>query len=210
MICPQCQTKYPEGNSSCPDCQVALRSNLSIAEEIVAKSAPGDALVPLWDGADLAFHAALLDELESVGIPFFDSSSATLPTQENLSHVFGATRPGLVYQVAVLASQLESAEKLVQKVETMNLPDFSLPEGVEVFASTEPAAVEDFAEPEKIEVWTGTDLERSQFLIDALHENNISLWLQQSVDGNHLHVAATDESRAREIVREVIEAMPPE
>ena len=209
MICPQCQTKYPEGHSSCPECQVALRSNLSVAEEIVARAAPGDTLTPLWDGGDLAFHTALLDELELAGIPFFDSSSATLPTQEGLGNIFAAVRPGLVYQVAVLASQFEAAEKLVEKVESMDLPDLSLPADQDQIPLP-PERTASLPEQPRVEVWSGEDSDRCQFLIDALHENSISLWLEPTATGNAIHVAQPDESAAREIVREVAEASPPE
>ena len=191
------------------DCNLPLRTNLADAEATMTKASPGDSLIPFWDGEDLAFHSALLDELELAGIPFYDESATILPTVEQINSIPAFARPRLGYQIAVMASHLDAAEKILEKVETQTLPDVSLPEGVEVFASAE-LPTENFVEEEKIEVWTGADANRSQFLIDALHENNISLWLQQSADGNHILVAASNEPRAREIVREVTEASPPE
>lgn len=209
MICPKCRIKYPPRDLTCPDCTLALRTGFADAEATMAQSSPGDALIPFWDGQDMAFHSVLVDELELAGIPFYDESATILPTIEQISSIPPFARPRLGYQVAVLASHLEAAEKILENVETQTLPELSLPEGVDLFASEEPPA-ENFAEEEKIEIWAGADAERSQFLIDALQENNISLWLEKSADGQHLHVAAVDEGRAREIVREVTEASPPE
>jgi hypothetical protein len=74
----------------------------------------------------------------------------------------------------------------------------------------EPELTASLPEPLRVEVWSGEDSDRCQFLIDALHENNISLWLEPTAAGNAIHVAQPDASAAREIVREVTEASPPE
>ena len=76
------------------------------------------------------------------------------------------------------------------------------------------AAPDDIAEdydPEKAtaEVWSGGEIEIKDMLVASLRENGIGCEL--TVNGAfRLLVMPSDESRAREIVREVLDASPPQ
>jgi hypothetical protein len=58
-------------------------------------------------------------------------------------------------------------------------------------------------------VWTGADDKLAEFLTAALQENEIPMHLETPEGQTHIYVSAANESRAREIVREITEAAPP-
>ena len=74
-------------------------------------------------------------------------------------------------------------------------------------ASQPPASAE---EKPTCEIWAGVDERIAQFLTAALKENEITIHLETAGDLTAIFVSATDEARAREIVREVVDATPPE
>lgn len=62
----------------------------------------------------------------------------------------------------------------------------------------------------RTEIWSGDEPELAEFIGASLQVNQIP-FRQATRSGNHvLYVLAEDEARAREIVREVIEGVPPE
>ena len=70
---------------------------------------------------------------------------------------------------------------------------------------------EDFdAEEATAEVWAGDDVEMAQFLKDSLSGVGIGCVIGEDGGKNRLLVRPADQSRAREIVREVVEGTPQE
>lgn len=67
-----------------------------------------------------------------------------------------------------------------------------------------------FPEDATLRVWHTDSGEPGDFLVAALHENGIRCRLDRSGERRELHVLPEDAERAREIVKEVIEARPPE
>jgi hypothetical protein len=59
-------------------------------------------------------------------------------------------------------------------------------------------------------VWSTDAGEPSDFLVAALHENGINCRVDQQGTRAKLYVLPDDATRAREIVREVVEGLPPE
>jgi hypothetical protein len=59
-------------------------------------------------------------------------------------------------------------------------------------------------------VWSTDAGESSDFLVAALHENGINCRVDQHGIRAKLYVLPDDATRAREIVREVVEGLPPE
>jgi hypothetical protein len=59
-------------------------------------------------------------------------------------------------------------------------------------------------------VWSTDAGEPSDFLVAALHENGIICRVDQQGTRSKLYVLPDDATRAREIVREVVEGQPPE
>ncbi len=61
-----------------------------------------------------------------------------------------------------------------------------------------------------VEVWSGDSVELTEMLAVSLRENRIYLRRVRAGGGEALFVLPEEETRAREIVREVIEGVPPE
>jgi len=66
-----------------------------------------------------------------------------------------------------------------------------------------------FPEDATINVWSTDSDEPSEFLVAALHENGIHCRVDQQGTSAKLYVLPHDASRAREIIREIVEATPP-
>src|SRR5260370_35752123 len=60
------------------------------------------------------------------------------------------------------------------------------------------------------EVWAGSNEKLLGFLADALRENGILVCMGEDVTETKVYVCQTDEARAGEIVREVVEGTLPE
>jgi hypothetical protein len=67
-----------------------------------------------------------------------------------------------------------------------------------------------YPEDATLEIWEGNQPEMGELLAASLGENRIHSRLPESRGAYRLFVLPGDETRAREIVREVIEAVPPE
>lgn len=166
-------------------------------------------LVLLWAGEDPAVHAALLEELEVAEIPFSDKSfgdDEVAPTADPLPIDW---KPRFGFEVAVLSSNLAAAQEVLEKLLEEEPADLEIPaqDGV---AEAEPRlAVETETHP-KVEVWNGNNDRIAQFLTAAMQENEIPIHLENPGEETRIFVSAANEKRAREIVREVVEAAPPE
>ena len=61
-----------------------------------------------------------------------------------------------------------------------------------------------------IEVWSGEDASLGDMLVASLRENEIGVHRENASGKQSLVVSAQQEARAREIVKEVVEGVPPE
>jgi hypothetical protein len=129
----------------------------------------------------------------------------------------------------------EKAEKAVQEAfgtedaeerETLNTPRLlqSPRETIQKLPSTMTPAPEEnipgpptageeadwYPEDATTSVWSTDAGEPSDFLVAALHENGINCRVDQQGTRSKLYVLPDDATRAREIVREVVEGQPPE
>ncbi|HXH67912.1 MAG TPA: hypothetical protein VNI81_11985 [Candidatus Limnocylindrales bacterium] len=232
MFCPQCNAEYRPGFTRCADCDVELVNDLP--EYALAGQAPPadpgdpneDPFCSFWKGEDARVHAELCEVLEEAGIPH--------KTVFRRDHLFNLSNYA-AYQVGVPFSLFEKAEKAVQAAfgtegaeerETLNTPRLlaSPQETVRKLPATmSPAPDEDipgppsagvetdwYPEDARVSVWSTDANEPSDFLVAALHENGINCRLDEQGSHTKLYVLPQDASRAREILREVVEGEPPE
>src|SRR5260370_42634969 len=66
------------------------------------------------------------------------------------------------------------------------------------------------SEEATVEIWSGDDSSLRNMLIASLRENQIGVRQENTGGKSSLFVAAEDEKRAREIVREIVEGAPPQ
>ena len=230
MVCPQCNAEYRSGFTRCSDCGVELvhdPPHYALAGK--APSEPGDPnedpFCSFWKGQDPRVLAELCEVLEEAGIPH--------KTIYRSDHLFNFSNfPA--YEVGVPFSLFEKAEKVVQDtygtgdVEDIGAQELAgqvvprsgsvpaLPESVDVPAEDlpgPPAAgnrTHWFPEDATAEVWSTNSDEPCDFLVAAFHENGIHCRLERQGPCARLFVLPHNAARAREILREIAEAAPPE
>jgi len=209
MVCPACNTEFPHGTVFCARCHVTLVADLTEADELVEKAYPGSALVQLWRGEDAALHASILDALAEANIPFYEQPLGSGPSARPIDALLDHAHPRFGFEVAVLSSNLAEAELILEKL---------LKEGPVDMALTASDAAEQ-ARPKRnsatigmaiIEVWSGEDESLAGFLGAALQENGIPARVGRHGQKAAVYAPPEEESRAREIVREIVEGAPPE
>jgi hypothetical protein len=166
-------------------------------------------VVLVWAGEDPALHTSLLEQLELAGIPFSDKilgDDEVAPTADPLPIDW---KPRFGFEVAVLSADLAAARAILETLLDEEPADLEIPAQDEV-PSEEPPRVSVTELHPTIEVWSGTDDRIAQFLTAAMQENEIPIHLEPAGDLTTVFVSAANEARAREIVREVVNATPPE
>lgn len=209
MICPACNTEFPHGTVFCGRCHATLVADLVEADEIVEKAYPGSALVQLWRGEDAALHASLLEALAEANIPFYEQPLGSGPSARPIDALLDHAHPRFGFEVAVLSSNLAEAEIILERL---------LKEGPVDMALTAKDAAEK-AGPKRrstpmglpiSEVWSGEDENLAGFLGTALNENGIPVRVERHGQKATVCAPPEEEGRAREIIQEIVEGMPPE
>ena len=231
MVCPQCNAEYRPGFTHCADCDVDLVNEppqYALAGQpppAVPRDPNEDPFCSFWKGEDARVHAELCEVLEEAGIPH--------KTVFRRDHLFNLSN-NPAYQVGVPFSLFEKAEKAVQEAfgtedaeerEYLNtprllespqernqrLPSTMTPDPEENIPGPPTAgeATDWYPEDATASVWSTDAGEPSDFLVAALHENGINCRVDQHGNRAKLYVLPDDATRAREIVREVVEGEPP-
>lgn len=211
MFCPQCRVEYRPGFTRCTDCDVDLVPVLPRAEEPFSKT-PSNAsgsLQILWEGEDLALFENLLDALEGAGIRNFDQPLGIYPGVRRIDPFPVQPLARFGYQVAVLSSDLRRAREILGKLLDEEPQDVELSAQDEE-RSEKAATIVPQREDSICEVWTGSDKSLAEFVESALKENGIPIRLVNSDTQTQIYASEANEKRAREIVKEVVEGLPPE
>jgi hypothetical protein len=215
MFCPQCKAEYRRGFTRCADCDVELvyelpAEALAPIEPVDPGDPEEDPFCSFWKGDDPRVHAELCELLSGEGIPH-----RTIRRQD---HLFNWNTKS-AFEIGVPFSQFDKAEAVVKEAyegggeaapegtaEPRELPEFV--ELREPRASWDP---EDwYPEDATVEIWVGDQPEMGELLAASLGENRIRARVAEAEGAHRLFVLAGDEMLAREIVREVVEGVPPE
>jgi hypothetical protein len=169
---------------------------------------PQESLIVLWAGEDPAFHATLLEELQSAGIDFVDRSIGNDRDTSTTDPFFVGQDPMFGFNVAVHASNLAKAEKILERLLDEEPVDMELSaedEAASAAVAPEPAHLSNAT----IAVWSGDDQERVNFVSQALKENEIPVRVEKHGQETAIYVPPEEEMLAREIIREIVEGAPP-
>jgi hypothetical protein len=214
MICPQCKCEYVRGVTQCPDCDVPLVDAFDPPQAAFPENVR---LVPIWRGRDDAECERVIEALDSAGIPHTDPDSKAffsfLPTDPNT-------------EIWVSVADEERARKILADLEGLAFPEeltseetesFALPESDEPDSDSEEATsglqdlTEEWYEDDPVaEAWSGDSEQLADSLIVCLREIGIASRKLSEAGKWRVVVRPAQESRAKEIVREVVEASPPE
>jgi hypothetical protein len=169
---------------------------------------PRSSLILLWAGEDPALYASLMEALNAAGIPCKNMAIGGDQIKPDADPLPIDWKPRFGFEIAVPSHDLTAAQQILEKLLAQEPEDLEIPEQplapekeLPLTNSTETHAT--------VEVWTGADDKLAEFLTAALQENEIPMHLETPEGQTHIYVSAANESRAREIVREITEAAPP-
>jgi hypothetical protein len=217
MFCPNCKSEYRSGFTHCSDCGAELVERL----EPVATNAPraGDGPELLWTGMDAAAQGLIVNALDDAEIPHHEST-------RDVGALPGLSQP--VYAIFIPSRHHDAARLAMEKAvrdlqDGPRQPDpavagsasganpLEFEDQKDQDASAVPDDIVENYDPERAtsEVWSGTDADMKDMLVACLRENGIGCELD--ANGNfRILVMPESEARAREIVREVLDAAQPE
>jgi hypothetical protein len=225
MYCPICRAEYIRAATMCSDCQVALVPELPASQSENANPAD-ESFVLIWAGMAPHRHDEICEILERAGIP-----ARTIHQDD---HIFGTSLQS-AFNVYVAASQVAKAKALFTEPGAPNVEQenglIDDPEIDELPAEDDAPEEDDHRQersnvtPEDAtaEIWSGEDRDLGNMIIACLRENQIYCRTNQRTDDEvedsenppeeievvKLFVLPEDESRAREIIHEIIDAAPP-
>ena len=214
MFCPLCHAEYREGFTRCADCDVDLVSLLPLTDV-----EPQGDLVLLWRGSELPFFSQLAHTLREASIACHVRKKM-LHSPEEFYEARGA---GNEFEIRVFEHDLTCARRILEEearlFATVAQPDNG-PERTETVIEVLPEPYgtpkdEDIlewdAQGADTEAWSGEDSAHAKFIRDALRENEVGYRMVIDPPGHErILVRADNAPRAREIIREVLEGVPPE
>jgi hypothetical protein len=202
MFCPLCRAEFDEPIACCPNCGATTVASEEEADRSVPRS-------ELWLGDHPGICERLVQELAKAQINYFAEKR-----WEGMRYKWPMDAPR--FRVYVLEPDMERATNVVKSVEGEFREDPSASIGVIGTIRREsaktPQASDDWNPAGRgVEVWSGNDLELAEFLKESMRANEIGFCVSGDLGAQqNLEVRAEDASRAREIVREVMEGTPPE
>lgn len=224
MFCPACKAEYRFGFTQCSDCQVPLVETLPDDRDDSGSPASADATtaVALWEGTDFNTFEAIRMALNDGNIRHEvwepKSSLGRISSRPLLTiWIHGADEEAARKVLAGVcgngdSSSASEADNFGTEAEKENTDQEA---GLaEDDAAVQPAPdniLEDFDPDDAThEVWSGEDKQLADYLKMSLNENGIGCIVAE--DGGKLKVLVlpSAESRAREIIHEVVEGIPPE
>jgi hypothetical protein len=181
-------------------------------ESVSTKPAPESSYAILWEGENPAFHEALLQELEQSGIPYADKPIGEDEIEPNPLPLDWKPRFG--FEVAVHHPDLPRAKAILEKLLSEGeLADVELPPADEAQDDASRSAESQLTEASEalasVSVWAGDDARIIEFLTAALRENEIPIRTLNEGELTIVYVPPSNAPRAREIVREIVEGIPP-
>jgi hypothetical protein len=212
MLCPNCKCEYIRGVTECAECGVALVDALD-----PGASAPpaNDEIVSVWQGDDPADCATVTDALKKAGIPVLNQgptgyfiNPSMRPKTEICVSSANAERAGKI--LADLQSWDDPEEMTEEERASLELPESNLNNNDS--QSTLPQDLtQDWYEDDPVaEVWSGDREDFGDGLLACFREVGIAS--RKFAEAGHWRVVVRprQEARAKEIVREVVDASPPQ
>jgi hypothetical protein len=208
MFCPNCKCEYIRGVTQCADCGVPLVQALEPED---ANPLDSVRLVSVWQGNDPSECERVKAALENAGIEFLDRDSKNfdvfVPLGSNL-------------EIFVSTADRDAARKIILDEDGRIDPDELTPEGIEALTlpeSDQPdsdgpqdLSVEWNEDDPVTEVWNGEKEDFADTLAACLREIGIASRKLSEASHWSLVVRPEQEARAKEVVREVVEASPPQ
>lgn len=212
MFCPVCKSEYREGFTKCSDCGGELVDHLSEARPARQDL---DATDLLWSGDEEGTGELIAEALDDANIYYRDEKVIFGQYHEFGRPVFKLWINGRDHDRAHLA--LEAIIHQVEQADReMPGPDqYDIPESAAAPEHDEENAQEYISSKFRPEdataiVWSGSEPDMKEIVPMYFRENGIGCAIDEAGGKITIRVEPTAVSRAKEIIREIIEQTPPE
>lgn len=212
MICPNCKCEYIRGITECADCGVPLVDALPPAPPALPDDAP---IVLVWRGTGRGEYEKVVAALDDAGIPYTKANSRSLfssrPNEPMLEIWVAETDREKAEQVAASSDGFVPEDLTPEQAAELSLPESSAPDNSDA-PDDQPEALPEYwyEDGAAAEVWRGESEELADTLTACLREVGIPSHKAGESSPWSLVVPQKLESRAKEVVREVVEASPPQ
>jgi hypothetical protein len=224
MFCPYCKAEYRSGFTECSDCQVPLVETLPGNQDGCGSPAGLDSAtaVALWEGTDFSTLAAIRVALKDAGIYYkeWESKSPLWRSSSRPPLAIWIQRPDEEAARKVLAgvcgddessSPGEAGNSAAEVEEENRDQETGLAEDDSEAEPVPDDVLEDFDPDDATrEVWSGDDKQMADYLKMSLNENGIGCIVAEDGSKRKVLVLPATESRAQEIVRQVVDGSPPQ
>jgi hypothetical protein len=211
MFCPECKAEYRQGFTRCADCGVDLV--YALPEVLTVPEESGEKLHSLWAGADARICAEHCARLKDAGIPF-----KVVRREDRLFNI--NTYPDL--EIAVPPSLHEKAKETIGNEDAIEpMEEAEIQAAMELPDEDDVAVTKDgihnwdpenwYPEDATVEVWSESTQRLTWMIESSLRENRIPSRTDTLDDGAcKIFVLPEAEPRAQEIIREIVNAAPPQ
>lgn len=210
MFCPNCGFEYRPGFTLCNDCDVDLVDQLptEAESEEPKEEANNDCVQLLWRGLDGSAFNEIIQALEEAGVRY---SSKILEVKITLSSTYAPL------EIRVPVTESEEARKILGET-LKRIPELVTGENEPTSAiESEESAERPFSanepnpEDATAEAWSGEKKSIAQFLKSCLVENGIGCYIESRRTGViAVRILPEHDGKAKEVVRQALEAIPPE
>jgi rRNA maturation endonuclease Nob1 len=218
LVCPICNAEYRSDHTHCTLCGVDLVPE-RLRNKPFDENLRSEELQLVWRGGDPVAVSRAIAALRGARIPHH-----VKPTQDHMAFELGIPRPR--YEVRVFASDADPARRLLNSItESLPFASFTEPLESEIAGPSAAQSVARRGSPQALqaashtrwkpqqatrEIWSSDDSALAQILEDCLSENSIGVRVEGTAPGTlRLFVRPQEEAGAREIIREVLEGVPP-
>lgn len=208
MFCPNCGIEYRPGFTHCNDCDVDLVDELPSEDESAEGQTGDDSLELLWRGTQGHVFNEIALALDEAGLRY---------NQEKLDARLTFSSGYAPLEIWVPAAELQAARKVLDEtLAQITQASSPAPANASDAADYEewdeaPAIVEDPHPDDAVaQAWLGKEERMALFLKSCLAANGIGCHISDEEPGTFaVRVLPEDEARAKEIVRQVVEGIPP-
>lgn len=207
MFCPQCGVEYRPGFTRCTDCDVdlveVLSTEPSTQEEITPSVDLSESnLEEIWAGRDQPTCVSICRGLLDANIPYLvreREQNFVIVVQRENSHAAST----IAHKGEFDFTDSEEDQTIMEIPAHDDLPV------AEVHGDWNPSSW--FPEDATLEIWGGHRRDWSSTIEMSLKENRINFRTEsRGNESTRIFIMPEDEARAKEIVREIVEGVPPE
>jgi hypothetical protein len=216
MFCPDRKAEYRPGFTRCSDCDVALVERLEETEIHTNKPEPSGAAELLWTGTDMQTRDEIIDALETAQITYHERRDQVGSLPGWSRHVYAIFTHARDHRAAnaALEDAVRRRESAPEEMDDgpgesdLAAPEPQAAEDDDNLSDVRPDYVPEDFDPDEatVEVWRGQDATTRENLITCLRGIGIGSATNDSAGQLRICVTPASQKRAKEMIRQVIEA----